>query len=598
MKSWLLVGVLSLLIFGCTKKVDDGNLQVVYQSQIDDVKTWDPANAYDSNSLEYVPSIYETLYEYAYLSDVYKLQPLLAADMPKFSADHKTVTIRLRHDVKFQDDPAFKETQGKGRGLTAQDFIYEIKRLALPGIDSQGFWIFDGKMVGFNTFHDKLGKAANQDEIKKIMQSEQIEGAQALDDYTLQFKFVKPYPQLLDVLAMTFTSPVPHEAIEAYQDEKGNLTDHSIGTGPFTLKKWERNKEIVLEKNPTYHTDFYPTDGTPEFRAKGFLADAGKTLPFLDRIVVKIVAEQQPQWLSFMKGTQDIIVLSKDNFPQAIVNQVNLSPEMAAKGVRLDIESGVRFYYISFNMWDAVLGKNKYLRQAIAAATDREKWIEIFTNGTGKKATTALPPGILDRPANSEIKYDFDLAKAKALLAKAGYPEGKGLPVLNFDMRGADSTNRQMGDFFSAQWARIGIKTNVIYNTFPAYLEKAKKGNLQISYGGWAMDYPDAENVYQLLYGPNKAPGPNDANYDNPEMNKLYEQIAITEPGPKHAALIKQADDILQEDCPWGLGYYHTIYFLTQPWILNFRGSEIITNKYKYLRVNTDVKKRYLESSK
>jgi oligopeptide transport system substrate-binding protein len=112
------------------------------------------------------------------------------------------------------------------------------------------------------------------------------------------------------------------------------------------------------------------------------------------------------------------------------------------------------------------------------------------------------------------------------------------------------------------------------------------------------MDYPDAENVYQLLYGPNKSPGPNDANYDNPEMNKLYEQIAISEPGPKHAELIKQADAILQEDCPWGLGYYHTIYFLTQPWILNYRGSEIITNKYKYLRVNIDVKKRYLDSAK
>jgi oligopeptide transport system substrate-binding protein len=229
--------------------------------------------------------------------------------MPKFSADHKTVTIRLRHDVKFQDDPAFKETQGKGRNLKAQDFIYEIKRLAIPGIDSQGFWIFDNKMVGFNAFHDKLGKAANQEEIKKILQTEPIEGAQALDDYTLQFKFVKPYPQLMQVLAMSFTSPVPHEAIDAYQDEKGNLTDHAIGTGPFILKKWERTKEIVLEKNPTFHTDFYPTDGTPEFRAKGYLADAGKTRPFLDRIVVKIVTEQQPQWLSFMKGTQDIIVL-------------------------------------------------------------------------------------------------------------------------------------------------------------------------------------------------------------------------------------------------------------------------------------------------
>jgi oligopeptide transport system substrate-binding protein len=589
---------ISGLISGCARKVDDGNLQVFYASQLDDVKTWDPANAYDSISLEYVPSIYETLYEYDYLAETYKLQPLLAADMPKFSADKKTVTIRLKHGIMFQDDPCFKATSGKGREMKAEDFIYEIKRLALPGIDSQGFWIFDGKMVGFNAFHDKLGKLTNQSEIKNAMASESIEGAKALDDYTLQLKFLKPYPQLQYVLAMSFTSPVPHEAIDAYQDEKGNLTDHAVGTGPFVLAMWNRSREIRLERNPHFHTDFYPTQGSEEYRAKGSLADAGKLLPFLDRIDINIVKEQQPQWLSFMKGSQDMITIPKDNFPQAIVNQVNLSPEMSAKGVRLDIESGVRFYYISFNMLDAILGKNKLLRQALASAVDREKWIEIFTNGTGKKATTALPPGIIDRPKDPVLKYDFDLTRAKDLLKKAGYPDGKGLPVINFDMRGADSVARQMGDFFTDQWGKIGVKLNVIYNTFPAYLEKAKKGNLQLSYGGWAMDYPDAENVYQLLYGPNKSPGPNETNFDNPEMNKLYEQLAIMTPGPEHAAVIKKADDLLQEEVPWALGYYATNYFLTQPWILNFRGNEIMTNKYKYLRVNIDVKRRYQDSAK
>jgi oligopeptide transport system substrate-binding protein len=584
------------LVSGCTKKVNDGNLQVFYGSQPDDVKTWDPANAYDSISLEYVPSIYETLYDYDYLSASYKLEPLLAADMPKFSADKKTVTIRLRHGVMFQDDPCFKETAGKGRELKAQDFIYEIKRLALPGIDSQGFWIFDAKMVGFNAYHDKLNKANTPAEIKTVMESEQIEGAKALDDYTLQFKFVKPYPQLLYVLAMSFTSPVPHEMVDAYQDEKGNLTDHAVGTGPFVLTKWEQAKQIILERNPHFHTDFYPTKASEEFRAKGFLADAGKPLPFLDKIVVNIVKERQPQWLSFLKGTQDSIILPKDNFPQAIVNQVNLSPEMSAKGVRLDIEAGVRFYYISFNSVDSVLGKNKFLRQALSSAIDRDKFIEIFTNGTGKKATTALPPGIVDRPKDTKIKYDFDLTRAKELLKKAGFPDGNGLPVLNFDLRGADSEARQMGDFFTEAWGKIGVKLNPIYNTFPAYLEKAKKGNLQISYGGWSMDYPDSENVYQLLYGPNKAPGPNDANYQNPEMDRLYEQLAAADPGPAHAALIQKADDILQEEAPWALLHYQTVYYLTQPWILNFRGSEIISNKYKYLRVNIDVKKRYLDS--
>jgi ABC-type transport system substrate-binding protein len=121
-----------------------------------------------------------------------------------------------------------------------------------------------------------------------------------------------------------------------------------------------------------------------------------------------------------------------------------------------------------------------------------------------------------------------------------------------------------------------------------------KQGNLQVSYGGWGLDYPDGENVYQLVYGPNKAPGPNESNYDNPEMNKLYEQIAIMESGPKRAALIQKMDDILQEDSPWAMGYNQAWYFLTWPWVENFRGNEIILNKYKYVRIDKEVKKRYL----
>lgn len=592
------ISFLALLLSSCTSNQGDGNLQVVHDAWKDDVKTWDPANAYDEITLEYEPSINETLYQYDYLSSTYNLIPLLAADMPTFSNDQKTVTIHLRHGIMYQDDPCFKATNGKGREMKAEDFVYEIKRLALPSIDSQGYWVFDGKMVGINAFHDKLLKAGSQAEMLKLLNSESIEGAKALDDYTLQLKFLKPYPQLHYVLAMTFTSPVPHEATEMYADEQGNLTDHPVGTGPFVLKSWEHGKEFVLERNPHFHTEFYPTSGAEEYRAQGMLADAGKQLPFLDRIVVQIVKEEQPQWFNFLKGRQDIIQLSKDNFPEAIVNQVNLSPEMTSKGIRLNIATGVRFYYVSLNMLDPVIGKNKLLRQALSAAIDRDKFIEIFTNRSGKKQTTALPPGVVDRPEGTAIKYDFDVEHAKALLAKAGFPNGNGLPALNFDLRGADTLSRQMGDFFTQQWARIGVKTNVIANTFPAYLEKQKKGNLQLSYGGWGMDYPDAENVYQLLYGPNKAPGPAEANFDNPAMNQLYEQLATLSPGPTHAAAIKKADDILQEEAPWALLYYHAAYYLTQPWILNYRASEIIENKYKYLRVNTDVKKRYLEQAK
>ena len=323
------------------------------------------------------------------------------------------------------------------------------------------------------------------------------------------------------------------------------------------------------------------------------MADAGKPLPFLDRVRVSIIKEAQPMWLKFMNAELDITTIPKDNFSSAITQQVNLSPSLAARGIRLSIEPGLTFYYIGFNMKDSVLGVSKHLRQAISSAIDRDKWIELFTNGRGRKMVSALPMGIPDRPVNPVLRYDFNLERAKGLLKKAGFPAGKGLPTLRFDLRGADSQSRQMGEFFQDQFSKIGIKLDVAYNTFPAFLEKMKNGDLQLYYGGWTMDYPDAENVFQLLYGPNQSPGPNDANFNLPEMNRLYEKMATTASGPARAGLVRKMDDLIQEERPWAFGYYHTDYTLSQPWMLNFRSNELLQNKLKYLKVNMEAKRRY-----
>src|SRR5690606_804893 len=111
-----------------------------------------------------------------------------------------------------------------------------------------------------------------------------------------------------------------------------------------------------------------------------------------------------------------------------------------------------------------------------------------------------------------------------------------------------------------------------------------------------AMDYPDAENVYQLLYSKNAAPGPNDANYSSREMDALFEKMAVMESGPRRAALIAKMDALLQEDVPWILGYYSTAYALSQPWLKNYRYADVIQNKYKYYRIDLEEKKRRLSA--
>ena len=539
-----------LSISSCTKHTEeDGVSQVFYGSYADDIKTLDPANANDILSTEIVSLIYESLYQYSYLESPYKIVPLLAADLPKYTANHLTVTIPIRKKVFFQN----------GREVTAEDFIYSWNRLSQPKLNSTGRWVFEGK----------------------------IKHLKALDHHTLQIELTKPYPQLEQVLAMPFTAAVPHEAVEKFGDENGNITDKALGSGPFMLKEWDRNHKIVLVRNPTYHIDFYPNVASPKYEKAGLLADAAKPLPFLDKIIITIIRETQPAWLNFMSGKLDRLILAKDQFQSALdISQKSISNELKSKGVQLSIEPTGWFYYLAFSSKDPLLGKNKLLRQALASAIDRKEWVKLFTQNQGVIADQVLPPNVPDRPFGLTLKYDYNLERAKSLLAKAGFPGGKNLPVIKLDMRGADTISRQLGDFFTHELGAIGVKVDVIYNTFPAFLEKSKTGNLQMYLGGWVMDYPDPENVWQLLYSGNRSPGPNDTNYSNPKFDSLYLKLAVMHKGPERVALLREMDTLIQEDCPWALGYTVTSYRLTQKWLKNFRYSDMILNSMKYYRVD------------
>ena len=549
---------LALTLTACTHEQRDGTSQVFYGALQDDAKSLDPVQAYDEVSLEIVPLIYESLYQYSYLEEPYKVVPLLASDYPKLSKDRLTVTIPLRRDVLFQN----------GRPMVAKDFVYSWNRLLAPQLHSTGRWLFDGKIKDFK----------------------------ALDEHTLQILLIKPYPNLLNVLCMSFTAVLPEEAVKKNADAQGALLDQHVGTGPFLLKKWDHGYRISLEKNPKYHPDFYPEAASPRLKKLGLTADVGKTLPFLDKVHLDVIRETQPTWLNFISGKLDRLTIPKDNLPSAITKDNTLSDELKAKGVQLRIEPTGKFYFVAFNSQDPVLGKNKFLRQAISSAIDRKAWIQLFTQNQGIAADQVLPANIADRLPRSQLKYDFNIARAKELLKKAGYPGGEGLPTLLFDMRGADSLSRQLGDFFRQQLAVVGIKLEIVFNTFPAFLEKARQGNLHMYLGGWILDYPDAENVWQLLYSANRAPGPNDSNYSNPKFDKLYEAIAVMDPGPKRAEIFGQMDALIQEDCPWALGYTVTAFRLAQPWLKNYRYSDLISNSIKYYRIDIGEKKNRLKA--
>lgn len=571
---------IALAITGCTKKrfsETDNTLNLVLPAN---VKGLDPLSANDQYSATVIMQMYEGLLQYNYLKRPFTLEPSLADGMPEVSKDGLTYTFKIKKGVKFHDNAAFKD--GKGREVTANDFVYSWKRLADPRNASEGFWIFDGKIKGLNEWGQMLkAEKANYDT--------PVEGLQATDANTLVIKLTGVYHQLPYVLAMPFSAVVPKEAVDKYGRE---FLNNPVGTGPFVLEKssdWVRNSKISLKKNPNYRPSTYPTEGAPGDAEKGLLADAGKSLPFVDGLVFNEIVEDQPRWQNGLKGNFDWFTIPKDNF-DAAVKENSLSTDLASKGMTLDITPALDVTYVGFNMLDPILGKNKLVRQAISRAYDNKTYIQKFLNGRGLAAQSPIPPGIDGfEESFKNPNAQFDVAAAKALLAKAGYPDGKGLPEFTYEAL-SDSTARQGAEFFSQAMAAIGIKIKINSNTWPQFQEKIKGQKAQLFGIAWGADYPDAQNFFQLFYSKNKSPGPNDTSYNNPEFDKIYEQSLKLAAGEERTKLYRKLRDIVAEDTPWMFNAHRLGYRLKHGWVQNFKWTEVAYDYPKYIRI--DSKKR------
>jgi ABC-type transport system substrate-binding protein len=583
--SFLLALTLAASFTACTKR-DDFKGKALNLILTEDLKSLDPAIAYDSVSLTVMPLTMESLFQYKYTKLPLELEPLLAASMPVISKDQKTYTFTVKKGVLWQDDAAFPE--GKGRELKAADFVYAWKRMLIPEIQSPGTWMFDGKVVGWDAYRKHL--LENRADLDKIL-DEPIEGLKVIGDYTIQVKLLQPYPQLLHVLAMGFGAPVAKEVVAKYGQQ--GLNERMVGTGPFRLVQFTKGSKVILEKSPTFRGESYPSEGDEDAKATGLLQAAGKALPFVDRITFRIIKEDQPGWLEFQKGNLDAAGIPKDNFEAAIANG-GLRPELVTKGMALRKAEEAVIWYLNFNMKDKLVGTNPNLRRAISMAIDRNYYIEKFLNGRGVKATSIVPRVIAGHTGRTELVNDFNVEKAKELLAKAGYPGGKGLPVIKYDLRGPSTSARQQAEYFKKALAEIGVNIDIVVNTFPAYLEKEKNGNLQFFMGGWNADFPDAENFLFLLSSKNVAPGPNASNYVNPAYDKIYEQVAKMPASKARNALIKKAEEIVFNDGVWSMLFYPVRFSIYHTWLKNFRPNAQILNDVKYYDV--DVEKRKVDS--
>jgi oligopeptide transport system substrate-binding protein len=675
--------VCAIIISGCKESTwnnpypaEDAEANTLYTSFSGRPKHLDPAQSYSSNEIAFTGQIYEPPLQYHFLKRPYEIIPLAATKVPKATyynkkgvaiADNAPIKdiaytiyeIKIKKGIKYQPHPAFaKDEDGVPlyldlspeeidnkftlsdfketgtRELMANDFVYQIKRLAHPRLHSPIYGLMTAYIDGLKKFGDQLRRA---DEVLKKKEGDDaflnlnkyaIDGVKVIDRYTYSVKIKGKYPQFLYWLAMPFFAPIPPEVDSFYSQagmEKKNITLdwYPVGTGPYMLTENNPNLQMVMERNPNFHGEYYPKQGEKGDKEAGFLDDAGKPMPFIDKIVHSLEKEDIPSWNKFLQGYYDASGITSDSFDQAInfTNQgeAGLSDTMEAKGIKLITAVGTSTYYTGFNMKDSVVGGNsesaRKIRQAIAIAVDFEERISIFHNGRGIPAQGPIPPGIFGyREGKQGINpyvYEWSddgpkrkpIEAAQKLLEEAGYPNGRdaktGKPlILYFDTPATGPDAKARLDWLRKQFRKLNIQLVIRGTDYNRFQDKMLKGTAQIFEWGWNADYPDPENFLFLLYGPNikmEKNGENAANYSNKEFDALFEKMKNMANGAQRQKIIDQMVEIARRDSPWLWGLHPKNFALYHSWYFNSKPNLMANNTMKYKRIDPELRAKLRE---
>ncbi len=654
--SWIL---LTVLLASCDVSQlnspypeNEAKQAVLYSTFSEQPKHLDPAISYSADEYQIIGQIYEPPFQYHYLKRPYQIVPLTAAKMPVvryLDAQGQLLgqnpepgkiaftdyIIEIQPGIKYQPHPALAtDASGKflyhhlaeaelsnintladfpqtgSRELIAEDYVYQIKRLANRKNQSPIAELMKGYIVGFDEFAKNLAKQPD-----KKLTDLSISGATALSRYQYRIRIKGKYPQFKYWLAMLFFAPMPWEAENFYAQaglkEKNITLDwFPIGTGAYLLSENNPNKRMVLSKNPQSHLETYPAEGEPADKERGLLKDAGKKLPFIDKEIYTLEKESIPRWNKFLQGYYDDSGIASDSFDQAVqisgVGDMQLTPVMQEKGINLETSVMATIDYLGFNMLDSVVGGNseaaRKLRLAISIAIDYEEFIAIFRNGRAIAAQGVLPPGIYGADERSINPYVYEptgkrksIKVAQQLLAEAGYPNGidpktKEALTLFFDTSSVSIDARAVMNWYRKQLEKLGINLVIRATDYNRFQEKIRTGNAQLFLWGWNADYPDPENFFFLLYGGNakvKYGGENTVNYQNPQFDRLFEEMRSMDDGPKRYQLVQQMQEILRHDAPWIFGFHPKDFVLSHSWYQNLKPNLMANNKLKYTRIDT-----------
>jgi oligopeptide transport system substrate-binding protein len=496
----------------------------VYRRPVwDEPLTLDPAFTTDVYASSVVQQVFDGLVQFD--ADL-NVIPSIASSWSA-SYDGMTWTFHLRQGVKFHH----------GRKVMADDFVYSFMRLLDPQTKSPHTWLLE-RVQGARKF--LAGEA------------ERVEGLRALDDYTLQITLAQPYASFISLLGMAQAKVVPREEVERLGLRFGR---QPIGTGPFRFVSWVAGEEIILRANEEY------------FEGR----------PFLDRLHYRIFPAHD---LQTSLGAFEAGHLEDAKLPaherQRLINEARYTFFRKPLLVTL---------FLWMNTRDVPLSNPK-VRQAINCAINRSAINHTIRQNRFVQARGILPSGMPGY--NPELLgYEYNLQRARQLLAEAGYPGGHGLPALELWSSVVSPEAQAEHEAIRHDLQHIGIAVE-LYNAeswkhFRTEILGKRPGAMYRS--AWHADFPDPDNFLFPLFHSQSAN--NYANYSNPEVDRLLEQAQREVDDLKRLQVYRQAEALIMADAPTVNLVYYTFEHLFQPYVsgieLNALGERHIPMKKIWL---------------
>jgi ABC-type transport system substrate-binding protein len=552
--------------------------------------TFDPVQTNsDLRTSEILSHIFEAPLTYDYLARPAKLALSTAAAMPEVSADGKVFIIRIQPGILFADDPAFG---GKPRELTAADYVYSIKRFYDPKYNSSDLYNFEQlKLPGLSELRQRAVKTRTAFDYDAP-----VEGLRVLDKYSYRITLGVPNPRFLYTLAdPVFCGAVAREVVERYGDEIGA---HPVGTGAFRLKSWRRASRIVLERSPNFRGVQYVGTPADEPLAQQIAAALqGQTLPLVDEVVIDVVEEDQPRWLTFVNGTYAWIEVPGAMASVAAPNG-ELAPFLAKKGVRLQKalrpDMGMTFFFMEHPLVGGYTPEKVALRRAIGLAFDSNAYIRHVLGGMAIPAQSTIAPFTSGYDADyRSAMSEHDPARAKALLDTFGYvdrngdgwreqPDGQPL-VLKLATQ-SDQRSRKENELWKRAMDAVGLKIEFEVATWSELLKRTRAGTLMMWGYAWSATTPDGSFFLGIAYGPNAAEA-NDPRFNLPAFDRLFEQQLAMADGADREAVMRRAKDLLVAYMPFKAHAHRIRVDLLQAGTKNFWRHPFMRDVWRFVDV-------------